>query len=326
MRRILFFLLASLAPPVAHAASFDCAKAASKIEHIICDNKKISALDEKLARRYRAAMHILSPQGRKLLRDGQRQWLRQIHLACIDYNTSGDEGDTPAQCVHDMYATRVKDMKTAAVRIGPFLFSRVDVFRAEESKTIGHPYELQVSYARIDRPLTSAARAWNARIATTYGKTDYGDCDGKRGYTQTDLEIVSATRTVISAQAVNARYCAPAAHGMFGSDGVNYLLTPALHPLTASDLFIAGKPWRKVLIRHCLHTLRKKDADASIDADSVSLVAEDPKNWTLTRSGLVITFNPYGVLPYVDGITEVQVPWRVLRPYLVSAQLVPGRQ
>ncbi|WP_421726428.1 lysozyme inhibitor LprI family protein [Bauldia sp.] len=41
-----------LVPGAAHAASFDCAKAATPTEHAICDNPQLSSLDEQTAGLY----------------------------------------------------------------------------------------------------------------------------------------------------------------------------------------------------------------------------------------------------------------------------------
>ena len=51
-------LLASLlvASPGAFAASFDCQKASTAIEHKICDNERLSKLDEQLSSAYSSAL------------------------------------------------------------------------------------------------------------------------------------------------------------------------------------------------------------------------------------------------------------------------------
>ncbi len=52
-------LVISVATPlytVAYSASFDCGAARSPVEHAICDDADLSALDSELADAYRAAM------------------------------------------------------------------------------------------------------------------------------------------------------------------------------------------------------------------------------------------------------------------------------
>lgn len=63
-------------PAAAHAASFDCAAARSPIEHAICNDAQLSALDSQLADTYRAA---LSKHGvdTDTLKAEQRDWLKQ---------------------------------------------------------------------------------------------------------------------------------------------------------------------------------------------------------------------------------------------------------
>jgi uncharacterized protein len=67
--------IAGLLSLSAHAASFDCGAAHSAIEHAICNDAQLSALDSELAVAYRTA---LQRQGDSVdqLKAEQRQWLR----------------------------------------------------------------------------------------------------------------------------------------------------------------------------------------------------------------------------------------------------------
>jgi uncharacterized protein len=77
----LFALLA--AGGGAQAASFDCAKAATATEKLICGNARISGLDEHLGRYYGAARAELGRGGACLV-PTQREWLRNVRNACKD--------------------------------------------------------------------------------------------------------------------------------------------------------------------------------------------------------------------------------------------------
>jgi uncharacterized protein len=67
----LFGLLVLALP--AQAASFDCAKASTKVEHMICDNAELSKLDEDLSAKYRI---VVKDQIKlKALDISQKQWL-----------------------------------------------------------------------------------------------------------------------------------------------------------------------------------------------------------------------------------------------------------
>lgn len=69
-------LLASLlvASPVSFAASFDCQKASTEIEHKICDNERLSKLDEQLSATYSSALKA-NPENADTLKTVQRQWV-----------------------------------------------------------------------------------------------------------------------------------------------------------------------------------------------------------------------------------------------------------
>ena len=67
----------------ARAASFDCAKANSEIEQLICAQPTLGALDEDLADAYSRARQR-DPAGSSALRSEQRLWLRLVRDLCFD--------------------------------------------------------------------------------------------------------------------------------------------------------------------------------------------------------------------------------------------------
>ncbi len=77
----------------AQAASFDCAKSSTKVEHIICDNPDISKLDEELAQSYKAALQGTTKAA--AIKQAQKQWLKERN-ECVD-----------SECVKHTYETRL---------------------------------------------------------------------------------------------------------------------------------------------------------------------------------------------------------------------------
>ncbi len=78
-------LLASLlvASPAAFAASFDCQKASTEIEHKICDNERLSKLDEQLSATYSSALKA-NPENADTLKTVQRQWINMRGILTDD--------------------------------------------------------------------------------------------------------------------------------------------------------------------------------------------------------------------------------------------------
>jgi uncharacterized protein len=81
-----------------HAAGFDCSKASSRVEQMICRDDEVSALDEHLARYYQAARMALG-RGAECLKADQRQWLANVRGRCTDRD-----------CLRNVYLARLAEL------------------------------------------------------------------------------------------------------------------------------------------------------------------------------------------------------------------------
>jgi uncharacterized protein YecT (DUF1311 family) len=91
---------AFLAPSICLAASFDCSRASTGVERLICTNAELSQLDDVLAEAYRNA-RVRSPNTTQLARE-QKQWLTRR-------NACGDNVD----CIRTAYEARIKGLGPA---------------------------------------------------------------------------------------------------------------------------------------------------------------------------------------------------------------------
>mgnify|MGYP000853181553 FL=1 len=82
------------------AASFDCTKATTEVEKLVCADAALSAQDEALAATYRQAASLTTP-GDTEPRASQRAWLKQRN-AC-----------TEAECVANAYRARIAELEDA---------------------------------------------------------------------------------------------------------------------------------------------------------------------------------------------------------------------
>lgn len=80
------------------AASFDCAKAATPTEKMICANQRISDLDEYLGRYYLTARAEVG-RGAACLTPNQRDWLRNVRNVCKD-----------VACLERVYLNRLAEL------------------------------------------------------------------------------------------------------------------------------------------------------------------------------------------------------------------------
>ena len=89
---IVFGWLALMLGITVHAASFDCAKAGTKVEKLICGDAELSKLDEELNAAYKAAVQDKTKAD--VVKQAQKQWMKE-RSGCAD-----------AACVKGAYEAR----------------------------------------------------------------------------------------------------------------------------------------------------------------------------------------------------------------------------
>ena len=76
-----FMIVVLLAVPMyAHAASFDCAKAGTQLEKLICSDRDLNTLDGDLGGAYKQA--LATAQDKTALKNEQKQWIKTGRAAC----------------------------------------------------------------------------------------------------------------------------------------------------------------------------------------------------------------------------------------------------
>ena len=85
----------------ASGASFDCAKASTASEKLVCSDQGLSGLDERLAEAYRQALK--KAPHREVLKKEQQQWIGTVRDACTD-----------AACMSAAYEARIAALEGPA--------------------------------------------------------------------------------------------------------------------------------------------------------------------------------------------------------------------
>jgi len=100
MKRLFLFFLCLTFSPIASAASFDCQKAATSVEKMICGDSELSGLDSAMATTYKKA--LASSAQKAPLIEQQRAWLKQRNLC------------QAADCLRDSYTKRLSELGSAS--------------------------------------------------------------------------------------------------------------------------------------------------------------------------------------------------------------------
>jgi len=98
---ITLFLLAGVAAHQSGAAGFDCARASTSIERLICTDPELSNLDEQMSVIYGRAL-ALEPKSEKL-RSEQRKWLQGVRDKCAN-----------SKCLKKTYESRLAALEEIA--------------------------------------------------------------------------------------------------------------------------------------------------------------------------------------------------------------------
>jgi uncharacterized protein len=72
------------AAPRTPTPSFDCAKASSKIEKLICSDADLADLDMAMGDTYSTRIKTTTESDKKVLRETQEEWIKNVRNACQD--------------------------------------------------------------------------------------------------------------------------------------------------------------------------------------------------------------------------------------------------
>ncbi|MFP5511918.1 MAG: lysozyme inhibitor LprI family protein [Alphaproteobacteria bacterium] len=160
------FLLGFAAP--AAAASFDCARARSAEEMLICSTPSLDAADSAMGAGYKALLDRLATDeaGRGFARAEQRAWSQRRNRVCGFGRPAGAEAasgfDDPAVCLQAETERRTKQL--AALRADPALGARLRTVSLTEGKPRARLY-IRAERPEIADPATPGAVFFNETLS-----------------------------------------------------------------------------------------------------------------------------------------------------------------
>jgi hypothetical protein len=133
-------------------------------------------------------------------------------------------------------------------------------------------------------------------------------------------EVALAKDDLIGIEFTVSSYSAGAAHPNSYTEVVNFDLKNG-KAIKLADLFLPGSKYLQTLSAYCIQALKKQakeqGADAIVDDDWIKKGAAPEltnyDNWTITKKGLGITFDPYSVGSYAAGPQHVLAPYSALK-------------
>jgi uncharacterized protein len=310
-----FFLL--LISQAIHAASFDCAKAASKSEKQICANPQLSALDEELARVYDAAKNQLSPESQKLFISGQKSWLK-FHSSSCFYDQSAKPADktSSSQCQIQEYKSRIESLRKTGtlvydLKIFPYFQGAFYANPKAEWKNISYDRR-EVFLFDGSSPLAMTLNAIiKPRAAVETGNTESTN--------ETNLTIEQWNPDLI---VIKETYDASGgAHPVSGTN-FNYFSKNLKRMVKIGDVFNTPQ-WKELAKKTAKQHFKKQGIET---ADDIEIYAEskDAFAYSVSPSGFFID----GFLSYAErAVDGVEMSWKAFGKYLtpLGQELARGK-
>ncbi len=328
MRRGYVLVVLALAATPVSAASFDCNKAETPLEHAICGDPALSQSDTDMAKAFSAARQALSSDASALVLAGQREWVDFVSRACTDTaepKTTGSYDADGVACLTNLYTQRTEILGNIGKVDGLTVYSvdSYDVVRDPDPEGWNKVATTEISYAQIDDtgPEASAFNAYAQSFASKSGvPEDFGDGEGTADYAQT-IEIAAVTPKLIRLAINDYYYAHGAAHGMYSLTHGQFLRGPG-RALQAADIF-TGADWVNELAPLVIDRLKQVAASDYDDAEviwaepaDVAAAIASPDRWTFSADGIGFQFQPYEVAAYAYGAPEAKMTWEELDPWL----------
>ena len=287
----------------AHAASFDCAKAATPMEKVICTSPDLSRADDALAAAFHKALGALSSTGQTALRANERDFLAYAAETC----RRGQDID--GDCLSGLFSERTDTLGHAVTHLGGWTFV------ALTSRRAGHSLTVQ----QIDST-GETARDWNAwaqsQIDTAYRLT--GEIS-KDGTPVLDSSVIVVMHIVgASPDLIGVTVDSSTSEDAMGEIDNRYSaatwLTRPRRELMAKDLFDPTKPWATALAPVAQRHLEGSDGEPDT-RHTIKRIDQAGGQWQVTAKGLRLTYDDWRSAGNGPG-AESDLPWDELKPYL----------
>lgn len=347
--RKFWLILLLLAGGVAHAASFDCAKAKTAQEKAICGSPELSAADDRMAAAYHEVLAAATPEIAAEMREGQRAWIRGMGVKCAG-GTAQSSADL-AKCLLDYEGERTKELQRMVLRAGGVTFVwRTTTVTAPDDAGNADPelrkLERNPGYGTLSASWPQAMNgapewsAWNQAVVQAAQKMTV---QGVKDQTQPKWAAMAGVDIVISVSVgvvgeqmvtatINDHYDGHGAHPVDNAVQFNWMLKEQ-REVRAEDVFRANSGWDTAILGQCENDVSRQltqqmgaDNASSWVADlpkKLNGIIRDPRNWVLDGKGLTIPFQPYAVACYACTPNPVTVPWAALRAFLQPGFVVP---
>jgi uncharacterized protein len=320
-----FFLL----PHGAFGASFDCSiPTLSKIESWICQQPKVSELDEDIAKIYTENYKKLSPVNRVGYLNSQYEWLKYWPQACMREENVTLESAGVAECAQRLYEQRIALLPVRPLKNQWLVFklAKYNMVKADKKsvpdniKMLDHflvyPKIETANLSSQNMQLANQVNTWVTSVIQKMGLKNRMSLNEKDMDSFLEMELEQVSPDILR---LRARYYfyGFGAHGNSLFNQYHFILSQG-RELREEDL-LKG-PWQVEIAQDVYDKIQIK-APEMVLVDSPKNVEPSIKrlqNWDFNKEGFRFQFSPYELTAYAAGAVQVSIDWTKMDAYLTD--------
>jgi uncharacterized protein len=346
--RSIWLIPVLLAGAAAHAASFNCARAKTPQEKVICASPALSNADSQLNSTYQTLLAVAPPQITAQIREGQRQWLHSLPITCAA------RPDAPPgvleRCLGDAYRERIRLLEHTVSYRGriEFYWKSIALAAPDDAETAAGDRQrgalsgqgvLNATWPQAQLP-TPEWRAWNramedaARNLASQGDAKPGESWKPQWAvdmnTDVSVSLNLVTPDLVIAILSNQWYGHGAAHPNIENVQFNWLLQKQ-RELRPDDVFRPESGWQDFLEQRCMKDLKAQFGPDYPQSEwapgfiekALHEIVTHPASWRLSADALTIPFDAGTVACHACDAQPVVIPWTDLKPMLQPGFIIP---
>lgn len=301
------------------ARAFDCERAATKVETLICGNADLKALDGQMARAYGETSARLSATDRAALASAQRHWIAAREI-CGEWDASEQ-----VSCIKEQTGSRLAYLLPLAEPGEAGAFAPVLRFRPGRHGV----YEQNVQLLQFAPADTAGKRLFNGEVKKVLGSVPDKVEEFEGAPTPTfdaAMSVYYASPSFVSA-GVTIDEFSGSAHGMHSTQFINIDLAAGRAPAFA-DVFSTEA--LGTLTESCRGQIvaakesRREPGDTApveFSDDYMGALREGVAGlgrWSFSDTAATVHFDAYAVGAYAEGPFTCTFERQVLQPYVRS--------
>ncbi len=307
--------------------SFDCTKAKTAGDRLICTDAGLARADRKMGAAYARLRKTETPESFATVQAAQRGWLSYVIPLCGAQKPLpefiGDQNPI-RECLDENYSDRADRLADAVVaHAGPLVLEpRMRFFSRARPSTedsdiypwmTGGPQSAPFN-AYIAKTLELGKRRLDDKDLFAFGADQLPDTMSL--YARRTYSVIRFDARIASLQVATYDFTG-GAHEALAESAINWDMARG-RPIALGDLFRTGKKWQDFITAYCVKDLTNQFEDGAPppEAAAVWAVATDVGNWMFDRNDAVVHFTVYTVASFSAGEFDVKIPYRVLKPYM----------